>query len=190
MKRVLSIMICAALFAPALLAQDHGEMGVFADYFRAQATRQNLFGAGGRLSVNVHPNLALEAEGAYDFEQSQTQSANFATGISSTARSSLRTTHGLFGPKFQLGKNFPLRAFITLKGGFLRFGTNTGAATFQNGQFTNFNNTDLNGVFYPGGGIEGFFKFVGIRLDVGDEIYFDNGANHNLKITLGPHIRF
>jgi hypothetical protein len=27
-------------------------------------------------------------------------------------------------------------------------------------------------------------------VDVGDEIYFQNGAHNNLRITFGPSIRF
>ena len=55
---------------------------------------------------------------------------------------------------------------------------------------TQLENTDLNGVFYPGGGIEFFLGPIGIRADAGDEIYFDRGAQNNLKITVGPTIRF
>jgi hypothetical protein len=51
-------------------------------------------------------------------------------------------------------------------------------------------NTDLNGVFYPGGGIEAFAGILGIRAEAGDEMYFENGANHNLKVTVGPVLRF
>ena len=46
-----------------------------------------------------------------------------------------------------------------------------------------------NAVFYPGGGVEEYPGPVGLR-DVGDEIYFNNGANHNLKITFCVPTRF
>jgi hypothetical protein len=49
---------------------------------------------------------------------------------------------------------------------------------------------DLNGAFYAGAGIEAFAGILGVRAEAGDEMYFDNGANHNLKITAGPVIRF
>ena len=45
-------------------------------------------------------------------------------------------------------------------------------------------------LFYPGGGIELFAGRFGIRAEAGDEMYFDRGANHNLKFTIGPQIRF
>jgi hypothetical protein len=43
---------------------------------------------------------------------------------------------------------------------------------------------------YPGVGAEHFWGPLGMRLDVGDEIYFDNGTRNNLKVTFGPVIRF
>lgn len=43
---------------------------------------------------------------------------------------------------------------------------------------------------YPGGGIEGFAGPFGIRLEAGDEVYFNNGANNNLRLELGPVFRF
>ena len=192
MKTRLAIMllgVAALICAPALRAQDHGEIGVFGELFRAQASSLNLYGVGGRVSLNVHPNLALEAEGSYDFSRSNQPTT---TGINTNtwfSRSDLKATHGLFGPKFQLGTNSPVRAFVFAKGGFLRFGVTPGPVTF--GSFpTQLENTDLNGVFYPGGGVEFFLGPIGIRADIGDEIYFDRGAQNNLKIVVGPHIRF
>jgi hypothetical protein len=50
----------------------------------------------------------------------------------------------------------------------------------------------LNGVFYPGAGVEAFAGILRLRAEIGDEIYFDNTANANndLKITVGPVFRF
>lgn len=48
---------------------------------------------------------------------------------------------------------------------------------------------NMNAALMPGGGVEGFIGPVGLRLDVGDEMYFNHGTNH-LKITFGPCIRF
>jgi hypothetical protein len=31
---------------------------------------------------------------------------------------------------------------------------------------------------------------VGLRFEMGDEIYFNNGGHNNLRITFGPIIRF
>ena len=193
MKRSIALFaFCLApLFCAPAFSQDHGEVGVFADYFRIASLPQDTLGVGARASLNFHPNLALEVEAAYDFARTRIDVFRPSPGIANTRRSSLRLTQGLIGPKFQLGTHGPLRAFAFAKGGFLRFGTSTGAVTFGNVGLGGFGEGgDYNGVFYPGGGLEAFIGPVGLRLDVGDEIYFDRGANSNLKITFGPHIRF
>jgi len=60
--------------------------------------------------------------------------------------------------------------------------------------FTNaFNSVDTGATrfaVYPGGGVEAFLGPIGLRLDVGDEIYFLNGAQNNLRVTFGPHFKF
>jgi hypothetical protein len=174
-------------------ANDHAEVGVFADYLRFSPTDPviNFVGVGGRLGVNVHPNVQLEGEINYDFERNRT--VFYDTGVGSTfVRTGVRPLSGLFGPKFQAGTSGPVRFFVTGKVGFIDFSTSGGAV---NG--TNFSNA-INGVgnagthvaFYPGAGIEGFIGPVGLRLDVGDEIYLNNGAYNNLRVTFGPHFRF
>lgn len=190
MKTRLGIMllaVAAMVSAPALMAQDHGEAGVFGDMFRVNGN--DLFGVGGRLSFNVHPNVALEADGAYDFERSNTQNVTDINGNTNVFTSRLRATHAMFGPKFQIGTKSAVRAFLFAKGGFVRFGVTPGPVTFGNFP-TQLQNTDLNGVFFPGGGIEFFLGPIGIRADAGDEMYFDRGVNHNLRVTVGPTIRF
>lgn len=192
MKIRLTIMLLAVAAlgsAPALRAQDHGEIGIFGEMFRASASDLNLFGVGGRVGLNVHPNVALEAEGSYDFSKSNTTTVSGIGSNTTVFRSDLKATHFQFGPKFQLGTNSPVRAFLFAKGGFVRFGVTPGPVTF--GTFpTGLENRDVNGTFYPGGGVEFFLGPIGIRADAGDEIYFDRGAQNNLKITVGPTIRF
>ena len=94
--------------------------------------------------------------------------------------------HFLFGPKLQFGGSGPVRVFVTAKGGLLNFSTDTSFS----GQVSNIPVSDTNGVFYPAGGIEFFAGWLGLRFEAGDEMYFDHGANHNLRITAGPQIRF
>jgi hypothetical protein len=196
MKKYFLILALVLMVTPTLLAQDHdhGEVGVFADYFRLQAAPRDLFGLGGRLSLNVHNNVQLEAEMAYDFERGFAEGFDNGSGTASIQRSSLRVLHGMFGPKLQFGKQGPaaIRAFVTAKGGFVNFGFSN--ASVLSGFTSAIDNLrrDNNGnaVFYPGGGLEGYLGPIGLRLDVGDEIYFNNGAHHNLKMTFGPHIRF
>jgi hypothetical protein len=147
------------------------------------ANDTNFFGAGGRLGFNVHHNVQLEAEGAYDFQRFVSASSN---GGFNSVRSSLRMTHFLFGPKFQVGGSGPVRAFVTAKGGLINFSTDT---SFSD-QVNNIPLGDTNGVFYPAGGFELFAGWFGMRFEAGDEIYFDRGANNNLRVTVGPVIRF
>jgi hypothetical protein len=50
--------------------------------------------------------------------------------------------------------------------------------------------SSVSGAFYPGGGLEGHLGPVGLRLEAGDEMYFNHGAHHNLRMAFGPYIRF
>jgi hypothetical protein len=43
---------------------------------------------------------------------------------------------------------------------------------------------------YPGAGVEASLGPVGLRFEMGDDIYFNNGAHNNLRITFGPILRF
>jgi len=176
-----------------LFAQNHAEISVFGDYYRQQAINENLFGIGGRIGFAVHPNIKLEADLAYDFEHNYSTTisgAGCGTNVTTcTGSNGLRATSFSFGPKFQFGKDSPIRAFIFTKGGFVRFGSSSTAVTLGNFP-TGLSNRDVNGTFYPGGGLELFAGWFGIRGDVGDQIYFDRGAHNNIRITFGPVIRF
>jgi len=192
MTRTALIMALGLAFAaPSLVAQDHGEIGAFAELFRLQPVNPtiNFIGLGGRAAINVRSSVQFEGEMSYDFKRNFTNT--FSNGVTTTTVTSrLRVLHGLFGPKFQTGGG-ALRAFVTLKGGFLNFGvSNASAPAGFTQQIGTVLTGDTNGVFYPGGGIEGFAGPIGLRLEVGDEIYFDNGAHSNLKVSIGPQIRF
>jgi hypothetical protein len=114
-----------------------------------------------------------------------------ATGNVSFGRSNLRVLHGLGGFKIHapLGA---FRPFITLKGGVVNFRFDQRPLTF--GTFTSsvedLRTNDVKGVFAPGGGIEAFIGWFGIRADAADEMFWDRGTHHNLKVTFGPTIRF
>src|ERR1700745_1473925 len=127
MKRYLGLILTSLFFAtPALLAQeaertDHGEVGIFAEYFRFSdpGPTSNYIGLGGRAAFNVRPRVQIEAEMGYDFERNYT--STFSNGVTTaTVQSRLRTLHGLFGPKFQTGSG-PFRVFGTGQGGFDSF---------------------------------------------------------------------
>lgn len=196
MKRVLigliSCMAALGCFAPRAAAQDHGQVGVFADYFRLHDTDTNFVGVGARLAINPIRYVALEAEMNYDFTQAFTEGfQNTSGGTVGFAQSNLRVLHGLFGPTVSTGHG-PVRLFVTAKGGFINFRFDPTQASFSSftSSVTDLRSTNVDGVFYPGGGIEGHLGPIGLRLDVGDEIYFDHGTHNNLRVTFGPMIRF
>ncbi len=192
MKRIILVMLCCAILVavPAVFAQDndeshlnHGEVGAFFNFTRLHHANENFYGAGGRIGFNVHKNVQLEAEGAYDWNRNFSSSITDTNGTSITT-SKLRLVHGLFGPKINFLSG-PVRPFVVLKGGILNFSGGTTVSGVFNGL-----GGDTNGVFYPGGGVEGFIGWFGIRAEAGDEMYFDNGANHNFRFTAGPQFRF
>ena len=198
MKNIVFIMVLAlgAYVVPGAFAQNHGEVGVFADFVRLSPTDTNNLGVGGRLSVNVHPNVQLEGEMSYDFARNFTERftlgpAGSPTGSTGFSRTSIRILHGLFGPKFQTGGE-AIRAFGTIKGGFVNFRLDNRPATF--GTFTSsvdsLRRNNVNGVVYPAGGVEFYAGPFGIRAEVGDLMYFRDGVHNNLRIAAGPSIRF
>ena len=197
MKRIsLFAVLSFCLLVPSwLMAQDydHGEIGVFADYLNFSPTNPNInfVGVGGRVAFNVHPNVALEGEMSYDF------SRNFTTTTSNGAtttfvRTRLRPLTGLFGPKFQFGTSSSFRAFVTGKLGFVDFSNSGGGVTAGNigNTIAGVGGSSTHFALYPGAGLEGFWGPFGLRLDVGDEIYLNNGTFNNLKVEFGPHFRF
>ncbi len=191
MKRCAWLFIGSLLLAAApSIAQDHAEVGAFADYTRFTWSNpaENFFGLGGRAAFNVHPDVQIEGEMAYDFQRNYT--TTYSNGITSTiVNTKYRVLHGFFGPKFQTGGG-AFRFFVTGKVGFDNFSV-TGAAApagFTSSVGLTSGRTDF--AVYPGGGIEAFAGIIGVRAEVGDDIFFDNGAHNNLRVTLGPQFRF
>jgi hypothetical protein len=178
---------------PMLMAQDQSdrvEVGAFAEYFRLSDASAvgNFIGLGGRAAFNLHRDVQLEAEMAYDFQRNYTNS--FTNGVTTeTVNTQFRTLHGFLGPKFQIGSG-PFRVFITGKVGFDNFSINNqnAAAGFTNTVGLTIGTTAF--AVYPGGGFEAFAGPVGIRAEAGDDIYFINGAHNNLRASLGPQFRF
>jgi hypothetical protein len=208
MKRFLFLIVVTGglIFAvqPAARAQEslnHVEIGVFGDYFRLGNTQASSLagsgatafgGVGARVSVNVSRRWQIEAESNYDFAESFTEGFTSTTGTTAGfATSTLRILHGMAGPKFQSGGG-PVRFFLTAKGGGDDFMFSNAPVTFSTftSSVAGLRSNSVDGVFYPGGGIEAFLGPIGVRVDVGDEIYFENGAHNNLRITFGPTIRF
>ena len=190
------LLITASLFfaaAPVLMAQqdsDHVEVGAFADYFRFSNASpvRNFIGVGGRAAFNVRPSVQIEAEMAYDFKRNYTNT--FTNGVTTVlVHRGFRTLHGFFGPKFQTGSG-PFRVFVTGKVGFDNFSvSNQNAPTgFVNTVGLTTGKTAF--AVYPGGGFEAFAGPIGVRAEIGDDIYFTSGAHNNLRVTFGPQLRF
>jgi hypothetical protein len=194
MKRCLSLLAISIFLAvPMMVAQDHMdhvEVGAFADYFRLSdpGPTRNFLGLGGRVAFGIRPSIQLEAEMAYDFKRDYT--TTFSDGINSTnVTSKLRTLHGYFGPKFQTGSG-PFRVFVTGKVGFDNFSVTDATAPSGFTTAVGLGSGATYFAVYPGGGIEAFAGPIGLRAEIGDDIFFNNGAHNNLRVTFGPQFRF
>ncbi len=171
--------------------RDHVEIGAFADYlnFSQTAPHINFVGVGGRVGFNVGRITQIEAEMSYDFDRNYTNT--YSNGISTDfVRTRFRPLNALFGPKIQTNVG-PFRAFATVKAGFINFSSSTQNAPngFKN-SIGNITSGDTRAALYPGVGLEGFWGPIGLRADAGDDMYFDNGTHHNVKVTFGPAFRF
>jgi hypothetical protein len=196
MKRYLGILITTLFFAvPMVVAQenemDHVELGAFVNYYRMTdpGPTKNFIGLGGRAAFGIRPSVQLEAEMAYDFKRNYTSTFNNGTVTSTTVTTGLRTLHGFFGPKFQTGSG-AFRAFLTGKVGFDNFSVSNQNAPAGFVNTVGLTNGATYFALYPAGGIEAFAGPIGIRLEVGDDIFFNNGAHNNLRASIGPQFRF
>jgi hypothetical protein len=97
----------------------------------------------------------------------------------------------LFGPTLQPDKG-GFRPFVTLKGGFMDFRLSPSLLPLSPVESTilGIRTSGLNVAMYPGAGVEASLGPLGLRLELGDDIYFNNGAHNNLRITFGPILRF
>jgi hypothetical protein len=195
MKRFAFLLILTACLVPLASAQEteHVQVGIFADYLRLAQTDTNFAGVGARVGVVAFHSLKLEGEMSYDFDQAFTESfRDETTGSITVRRTGMRTLHGEFGPKVNLGEHWHVHPFVTLKGGFVNFRINNAPATIGTffSSVDNLRRKNVDAVLYPGGGLEGHVGPLGVRLDVGDEIYFNSGTHNNLRVAFGPYIRF
>jgi Outer membrane protein beta-barrel domain len=193
-KIVLALAVASLGMIPSAKAQatpNHVELGIFAEYTNFEQTHTNSVGLGGRFAFNANKHFQLEGEMGYEFDQAFTEGfTDTGTGTVSVARSNFHILDGLFGPKIQTSGR--VRLFATVKGGFIHTGLSNAPGSFagfvSSVQDLRITNTD--GAFYPGVGVEGFLGPIGLRLDVGDLMYFNSGVHHDLRVTFGPTIRF
>jgi hypothetical protein len=197
MKRILVVLSLGILLAaaPSVSAQEggyeHVQIGIFGDYFHSPQTGTNFGGLGGRFAVTAVGPLQFEGEMSYDFSQVFTEGfTDPSSGSVTFVPSNLRVLHGLFGPKLQT--RGPVRFFATLKGGFTnyRFDSRPVGFTTFTSSVEGLRTDNVNGLLYPGGGMEAHIGPLGLRFDIGEEMYFNQGIHHGLRLTFGPILRF
>jgi len=187
-------LVCLAVM-PCLRAQEEErfEAGGFADYFRSGATGTNMFGLGGRAGVGIFPHMALEGELAFDFNRAFTDAFTNTPGASvSFITSGTKTLHGLFGPRWSVQRG-PIRPFVEAKLGFINYMFNNEPVGFNSvvNQIQNLRVQNVNATILLGGGLQAKVTGpVGLRIDVGDQMYFNHGAQQGLRVTFGPMVRF
>ena len=193
MHRPTRILLTLLLFATSSSFAQKVEAGIFLDYLSISQTSTSNFGLGARFGYRIHRDVMLEGEFAYDYGINFDEAyRNIANGnITAIERTSIGVTNGLFGPKIQpSGGGF--RPFATLKAGFVDFRLSPTLLPFSDVASTVFGlrTSRLNAAIYPAAGVEATLGPVGLRLEAGDEIYFNNGSHNNLRITFGPILRF
>jgi hypothetical protein len=181
------------LLATVSLAQQRVEIGIYLDSLSISQTSTNNLGIGARFGYRVHHNVMLEAELAYDYGLNFDEAyRDVSTGnLAAIERTSVGVTHGLIGPMLQPA-NGHFRPFVTLKAGFIDFRLSPSLLPYSSiaSSIFGLRTSNLNAALYPGTGIEATLGPVGLRLEAGDELYFNRGTHHNLRITFGPILRF
>lgn len=174
-------------------AQSRMEAGIFLDSLSISQTSTNNVGLGARFGYRVHSRVMLEGELAYDYGLNFDEAFRNVTNgdIVAVEHTSIGVTQGLFGPMIQPAHGH-FRPFATLKVGFTDFRLSTSLLPYSNVVSSVFGlrTSNLNAALYPAGGVEASLGPVGLRLELGDEVYFNHGAHNNLRVTFGPILRF
>jgi len=191
MKRILfatPLLLLVAFLAPAASAQV--TLGVYGDYTRLAQTSTNMAGVGVRVGGKIFPFTSLEGQLTYDFDQAFSENYSNSSGGVSVYNSNFKILKGLFGPTFETPG--PVKFFVTAKGGFVdfMFNSNPNVAAGLTSSIASLRANNVDAMFYPGGGLIAYLGPVGLRLDVGDDMYFQSGAHNNLVVQFGPTIRF
>ena len=192
MRNLTLILLAQFLLPTCAFAQKRIEAGIFLDYVGISQTNTNNFGLGARFGYRVHHNVMLEGELAYDYGLNFDEAyRNITTGnITAIEQTSVGVTHGLLGPKWQPAGRF--RPFATFKAGFMDFRLAPGLLPYSNivSTILGLRTSNLNAALYPAAGVQAALGPVGLRLELGDEIYFNGGAHNNFRLTFGPIVRF
>jgi hypothetical protein len=195
MPKLALIVIALLLYGSSSwsFAQKRVEVGVFIDYIGISQTNTDNFGAGGRFGYRIHRNVMMEGELAYDYGINLEEAYRSITNgdIIAIGHTSIGVTHGLFGPTLEPAKG-GFRPFVSLKAGFVDFRLSPSLLPLNSvvSTIVGIRTSSLSAAIYPGGGVEASLGPVGLRLELGDEIYFNRGGHNNLRITFGPILRF
>src|SRR5437879_13585045 len=113
MKRVALLLFFAGWLVPLASAQDHFQVGAYADYFRLSQTNTNMAGVGARVRYTAFSHVMLEGEMSYDFDQGFTDHC-LSTGCTVTvAQSSVKVLQGWVAPNI-IGRRGAIRPCLTL----------------------------------------------------------------------------
>jgi hypothetical protein len=193
MRKFIFLLLAPFLLPHVSLAQSRMEAGIFLDSLSISETGTNNFGLGARFGYRIHSHVMLEGELAYDYGLNFHEAyVDVTTGnVAAIENTSIGVTHGLIGPMVQPAHGH-FRPFATLKAGFMDFRLSGSLLPYSNivSSVLGLRTSNTNFALYPAGGIEASLGPVGLRLEAGDEMYFNSGAHHNLRITFGPIIRF
>lgn len=193
MRTFIFVVLISVLVPSLSSAQSRMEAGIFLDSLSISQTSTNNFGLGARFGYRVHSHVMLEGELAYDYGLNFHEAyVDVTTGnITAIENTSIGVTHGLIGPMVQPAHGH-FRPFATLKAGFMDFRLSGSLLPYSDivSSVLGLRTSSVNFALYPAGGIEASLGPVGLRLEAGDEMYFNAGAHHNLRITFGPLIRF
>ena len=197
LRPILVALLLYAISPHDVFAQKRIEAGVFLDYLSISQTNTSNFGVGGRFGYSFRRSIMLEGEAAYDYGINFNEAFRNVTNGNITAieRTSVGVTHGLFGPKLHPPKERGLLPFATLKAGFVDFRLSPsllplGPAGPVVSTLFGLRTSNLNFALYPAAGVEPSLGPLGLRLEFGDEIYFNRGAHNNFRISFGPILRF
>lgn len=193
MRKIIFVLLVAVLLPCFSSAQSRMEAGIFLDSLSISQTSTNNLGLGARFGYRIHSHIMLEGELAYDYGLNFHEAyVDVTTGnIAAIENTSIGVTHGLIGPMVQPAHGH-FRPFATLKAGFMDFRLSGSLLPYSDivSSVLGLRTSSVNFALYPAGGIEASLGPLGLRLEAGDEMYFNAGAHHNLRITFGPLIRF
>jgi hypothetical protein len=195
MVKVARVLIALLLltYPCSLLPQRRVEIGAFLDSTSISQTNTDNFGLGVRAGYRMRRTVMLEGELAYDYGINFDEAyRDISTGnVTAIQKTSIGVTEGFFGPTLRPARGH-FRPFVTLKGGFVDFRLSPSLLPYSNVASTvlGLRTSNLNAAIYPALGAEASLGPVGLRLEFGDAVYFNDGAHNNLRITFGPFVRF